>query len=263
AQQTIRGIDPIGLDAAFPGLKNVSREGDTTAGASPKPFDFFSPDTFNYATLNVSADGSTLTVAVQGINSYATTTFPQPGTGNPVRQILQFQIGLEPVKVAVGTASATAGGTTTLTATLTDANTNAPLAGRTLVFSLNGQAVGTATTDGNGKATLPNVSVAGILPGSFAGAVTVRFAGDAADLPGSGSAALNVLPANDVTNQVHVRRNGPAMGPKAGTFTADLTITTDRQTGGAHSTTSPTLAGLFAIQLTNLTPGVTLQSATV
>ena len=35
------------------------------------------------------------------------------------------------------------------------------------------------------------------------------------------------------------------------------------QTGGAHSTTSPTLTGLFAIQLNNLTPGVTLDSATV
>src|SRR5262249_28266279 len=53
AQQTARGIDPIGLDAAFPGLKNVSREGDATAGASPKPFDFFSPDTFHYPPLNV------------------------------------------------------------------------------------------------------------------------------------------------------------------------------------------------------------------
>ena len=35
------------------------------------------------------------------------------------------------------------------------------------------------------------------------------------------------------------------------------------QTGGKHSTTSPTLTGEFAIVLTNLTPGVTLQSATV
>jgi hypothetical protein len=53
------------------------------------------------------------------------------------------------------------------------------------------------------------------------------------------------------------------MGPKDGTYAADLTITNRRQTGGAHGTTSLTLTGLFAIQLNNLTPGVTLDSATM
>src|SRR5262249_7147154 len=75
--------------------------------------------------------------------------------------------------------------------------------------------------------------------------------------------SLDVLPANDVTDQVHVRKNGPVMGPKDGTYTADLTITTRQQTGGAHSKTTPALTGLFAIQLNNLTAGVTLESATM
>jgi phosphodiesterase/alkaline phosphatase D-like protein len=263
ASETAAGVDPIGLDAAFPGLKNVTREGDPTAGTLPQAFDFYSPDTFNFARLSTSADGSTLTVTVDGINSYAVNTFPQPGTDNPVREILSFQIWLEHVNVAVSPATATAGGTTTLTATLTDAGTSAALAGRTLVFSLNGHVVGTATTDSNGVATLTNVSVAGLLPGHYDGAVTVHFAGDAADLSGDGSASLDVLPANDVTDQVHVRKNGPAMGPKDGIYAGDLTITNFMQTGGAHSNTSPTLTGLFAIQLNNLTPGVTLESATM
>jgi phosphodiesterase/alkaline phosphatase D-like protein len=263
ASETAAGVDPIGLDPAFAGLKNVTREGDPNAGATPTAFDFYSPDTFNYATLNISADGSTLTFDVKGINSYQVNTFPQPGDVGPVRDILSFQIGLEHVNVAVAAATATAGGTTTLSATLTDASTNSALAGRTLVFSLNGQVVGTATTDSTGTASLPGVSVAGLLPGHYAGAVTVHFAGDAADLAGDGSAALDVLPAHDVTDQVHVRKNGPVMGPKDGTFTADLTITNRMQTGGAHSTTNPALAGLFAIELNNLTPGVTLDSATM
>jgi hypothetical protein len=263
AAETAAGVDPIGLDPAFPGLKNVSREGDPTAGTSPQAFDFYSPDTFNFARLSTSADGSTLTVTVDGINSYAVNTFPQPSTANPVREILSFQIGLEHVNVGVSPATATAGGTTTLTATLTDAGASAPLAGRILVFSLNGHVVGTATTDSNGVATVTNVSVAGLLPGHYAGAITVHFAGDAADLAGDGSASLDVLPANDVTDQVHVRKNGPAMGPKDGIYTGDLTITNFMQTGGAHSDTSPTLTGLFAIQLNNLTPGVTLESATM
>jgi hypothetical protein len=255
SQQQALGIDPIGLDASFPGLTNVSREGDPTAGTSPKPFDFYSPDTFNYVAMNLSADGSTFTVTVDGINSYATNTFPQPGSSNPVRQILQFQVSLAPVSVAVSPATAIAGGTTTLTATLTDAHTGAPLANSTLTFLLNGNVVGTATTDSSGKATLSNVSVAGLLPGYYAGAVTVRFAGDAGHLPGGGAGSLNVLPARDVTDQVHVRRNGPVMGPKDGTYRADLTIT--------NAVRNPTLNGLFAIQLNNLTQGVTLQAATV
>jgi phosphodiesterase/alkaline phosphatase D-like protein len=263
AQEIAKGVDPIGLDTAFPGLKNVTREGDANADSNRTGFDFYSPDTFNYATLNISADGSTLTVGVKGINSYATNTFPQPGAANPVRDIMSFQIELEHVNVAVSPATATAGGTTTLSATLTDAATTAALANRSLVFSVNGHVVGTVSTNSSGVATLAGVSVAGLLPGHFAGAITVHFAGDAADLAGDGSAALDVLPAHDVTDQVRVRKNGPVMGPKDGTFAADLTITSPMQTGGPHSSTSPTLAGLFAIQLDNLTPGVSLVSATM
>jgi phosphodiesterase/alkaline phosphatase D-like protein len=267
AEQSSLGIDPIGLDAKFPGLKDVSREGDANAGTSPSAVDFYSPDTFNFADLNVSADGSTLTLTVRGINSYAVNTFPQPGTSNPVRQILQFQIGLEPVSVAVGPAKATAGGTTTLTATLTDAATKSPLAGKTLVFSLNGQEVGTATTDANGKATLSGVSVKGLLPGSFAGAVTVRFAGDAADLPGSGSATLNVLSARDVTDDVRVHTRQEGRDRQGGTSTVTLTVTNGREEEhkehDRNEKSGQTLTGLFAIRLSDLTSGVTLQSATV
>jgi len=261
ASENAAAVDPIGLDAAFPGLGNVWREGDATAGTNPAPIDFYSPDTFNYATLNISADGSTLSIGVKGIDSYATNTFPQPGAA--VRDILHFDIGLEHVNIAVAPATATAGGTTTLRATLTDAATNAALANRTLEFSLNGSFVGTAVTDSNGVATLSGVSVAGVLPGFYAGAVTVHFAGDSADLPGDGTGSLNVLPATDVTDKVHVRKNGPVMGPHDGTNVADLTITNRMQTNGPHSTTNPTLSGLFAIQLNNLPAGVTLASATM
>src|SRR5262249_54336499 len=62
------GVDPIGLDPIFPGLKNVWREGNPTADATRTGFDFYSPDTFNYATLNISADGSSLSFGVKGIN---------------------------------------------------------------------------------------------------------------------------------------------------------------------------------------------------
>jgi hypothetical protein len=156
------------------------------------------------------------------------------------------------VDVAVAPTTATAGGTATLTATLTNADVAGPLAGRTLEFSLNGHVVGTAVTNASGVATLPNVSVAGILPGYYPGAVTVRFAGDAGDLPGDGSGALAIVPARDVTNVVHVRKNGPVMGHRTGTNFASLTVTNPV---GPHT---QTLSGLFAIQLNNLPADVTL-----
>jgi phosphodiesterase/alkaline phosphatase D-like protein len=92
SQQEALGVDPIGLDPAFPGLANVYRDGDPDADRLRQPVDFYSPDTFNYASLSVSPDGGTLTVSVYGINSFAANTFPEPGQVGPERLILSFQI---------------------------------------------------------------------------------------------------------------------------------------------------------------------------
>ena len=92
SQQQKLGIDPIGLDPAFPGLANVYRDGDPDADVLRQPVDFYSPDTFNYASLNVSPDGGTLTVSVYGINSFAANTFPEPDQVDPERLILSFDI---------------------------------------------------------------------------------------------------------------------------------------------------------------------------
>jgi hypothetical protein len=92
AKQTALGMDPLGLDANFPGLFNVFRENDPDANLLRQPVDFYSPDTFNYADLAVSADGKTLSVKLYGINNFAANTFPEPGTVGPERLILSFQI---------------------------------------------------------------------------------------------------------------------------------------------------------------------------
>ncbi len=86
------GVNPIGLDPKFLGLKNVVREGDPNADTLRQPIDFYSPDTFNFTTFDVSEDGKTLNVNVQGVNSYAANTFPQPSATNPVRSILSFSV---------------------------------------------------------------------------------------------------------------------------------------------------------------------------
>jgi phosphodiesterase/alkaline phosphatase D-like protein len=92
SQQVALGIDPIGLDPLFPGLAKGYREGDPYADLLRQPVDFYSPDTFNYASLSVSPDGGTLTVGVYGINSFAANTFPEPDQVGPERLILSFDI---------------------------------------------------------------------------------------------------------------------------------------------------------------------------
>jgi uncharacterized protein YjiK/phosphodiesterase/alkaline phosphatase D-like protein/2',3'-cyclic-nucleotide 2'-phosphodiesterase (5'-nucleotidase family) len=92
AKQVTDKINPIGLDPNFAGLKNVYREGNPNADTTRQAIDFYSPDTFNYTTFDVSADGKTLNVAVQGINSSAVNTFLEPSATNPVRTILSFSL---------------------------------------------------------------------------------------------------------------------------------------------------------------------------
>lgn len=91
-EQKAKGIDPLGLDPKFPGLQKVFREGDDNADKLRQPVDFYSPDTFNYATLEISADGKKLSVNIYGINSYAADTFPSQQQAGSVRRILGFEI---------------------------------------------------------------------------------------------------------------------------------------------------------------------------
>ena len=100
--QTTSGVDPIGLDPNYVGLFNVWREGDTTATNAPKAVDFYSPDTYNYAVLEVTPEG-VLNVALRGVNSYAQNAFPTPSESNQPRDILRFSLdGLQSQRAAAG-----------------------------------------------------------------------------------------------------------------------------------------------------------------
>ena len=89
--------------------------------------------------------------------------------------------------------SGTYGGAATLTATLTEGGF--PLAGKSIAFTLNANAVGSATTDASGVATLSGVSLTGINPGTYPTAVGASFAGDSSYNPSNGSGPLTVSPA--------------------------------------------------------------------
>jgi Ca2+-binding RTX toxin-like protein/phosphodiesterase/alkaline phosphatase D-like protein len=96
AKETAGGLNPIGLDKNFMGLNNVRREGDPLADTNRSAVDFYSPDTFNYTTFDISADGKTLSVNVQGVNSFAANSFPESSAANPVRSILSFNLVAAP-----------------------------------------------------------------------------------------------------------------------------------------------------------------------
>jgi len=94
--QIAENLEPIGL-AGYHGLQNVRRSGDPRADRLRQPADFYSPDTFNYNVLDVSADGKTLTVTSYGINSTVQNGFVEyDPVNNPERELFSFQIKRHP-----------------------------------------------------------------------------------------------------------------------------------------------------------------------
>jgi uncharacterized repeat protein (TIGR01451 family) len=92
--------------------------------------------------------------------------------------------------LAASSATGTFGGTVNLSATLTASATG--VSGKSIAFTLNGNSVGSATTNGSGVATLSSVSLAGINAGSYPTGVGASFAGDSGYTASSGTASLTV-----------------------------------------------------------------------
>jgi hypothetical protein len=92
--------------------------------------------------------------------------------------------------LSVSPASGTYGGTVNLSAHLTSGASD--LSGKTISFTLNGNPVGSAVTNGSGVATETGASLAGINPGTYPSGVGVSFAGDSSYSASSGTASLTV-----------------------------------------------------------------------
>ncbi len=114
--------------------------------------------------------------------------------------------------------SASFGGTATLTATLTNSDTSAGIANETVSFTLNGNPVGTATTDSSGVATLSGVLTSDPV-GTYPGAVVANFAGDTTYSGSNGTGDLAVIPADTTVTAV----SGSAASGGPATLTATLT----------------------------------------
>jgi hypothetical protein len=132
--------------------------------------------------------------------------------------------------LGVSPATGTYNGTVNLSATLT-ANASA-VAGKSISFTLNGNGVGSATTNGAGVASLSNVSLAGINAGTYPTGVSASFAGDVSYNATSGTAALTVNQATTTTD-IASDANPSALGQNV-TFTSNVTSTAGTPTGSVN-----------------------------
>jgi hypothetical protein len=119
------------------------------------------------------------------------------------------------LRLAPALAQATYGdATTTLSATLTFAGIGVP--NETVTFKLNGTSVGSAMTNANGVATLPNVSLSGIHGGLYLNAVAASFAGDGSYTATTGSNSLSIAQA---AQTITITTHAPTDATYGGQFT--------------------------------------------
>jgi hypothetical protein len=184
-----------------------------------------------------------------------------PSTANPVclvgagntQNIVLTYAGVAATTLGVSAASGTYGGTATLSATLTSGG--AGVSGKSIGFSLNGNSVGTATTDASGVATLNNVSLTGIAAGTYSppgSGVDASFAGDSSFGASSGTAGLTVNQASStttVTCPASVTYDGTAQTPctaavtGAGGLSQSLSVNHSNNTNAGTATASASYGG--------------------
>jgi phosphodiesterase/alkaline phosphatase D-like protein len=100
AAQQAAGVEPFGL-IGYPGLHDLVRDGDPTAGTAPQAVDFYSPDTFNFTVLDVSADGKKLTVKSVGMDATEQNAGIEYANGPQARTIFSFQVDAAPTVASV------------------------------------------------------------------------------------------------------------------------------------------------------------------
>jgi phosphodiesterase/alkaline phosphatase D-like protein len=100
AAQQAAGVEPLGL-MGYPGLHDLQRAGDPAADISPRAVDFYSPDTFNFTLLDVSAGGGTLTVSSVGMFATALNAGIEYSGGPPATTLFSFQIDADTEKPVI------------------------------------------------------------------------------------------------------------------------------------------------------------------
>lgn len=151
-----------------------------------------------------------------------------------------------PIATTLGVTSdgGTYGGTVTLRATLRNSVTTAPVAGKAITFAFGGSALGSATTDTNGVATLADVALGTRAAGTYANLIGAGFAGDGGALPSTGTATLTVTRATlTIAAESQSRAYGfanPALTVRYTGFVNDESETALRGRPAVGTTATPT-----------------------
>jgi hypothetical protein len=162
--------------------------------------------------------------------------------------------------LSVAPASGVFGSTADLSATLTVGGV--PLAGKTVTFTLDGAAAGSATTDSSGVATALGASLAAFSAGTYPGAAAASFEGDAGYAGSAGIATLTVTQAPATLTLMAASLSAVYDGsPHAVTATTNPPGLTFELTydGGAAA---PTNAGSYAALATLTDPNYVAATAT-
>ena len=203
--------------------------------ANPPVWNRFNNGLPNVMIWDMSVDRGSTTLALwtRSRGAYA---WPLPtGPENPL-----------PTSTSTASASGTYGGTVSLSAVLTSGGN--PVSGKTVNFSLNGNAVGSSTTDNTGTATLGSASLAGINAGNYPTGVLASFAGDSTYASSSANGSLTVAQALlTVTADNKTMRDGDAIPP----FTASYSGFVNGDNQGVLSG-SPSLTTTYTV---NSPPG--------
>jgi hypothetical protein len=145
-------------------------------------------------------------------------------------QVNYAAVTVASTSLGVASATGTFGGTVNLSATLTAGASG--VSGKIISFGLNGSAVGTATTNASGVASLTGASLAGINAGTYAAGVSASFAGDSSYSSSNGTASLTV---NKAAGSVTIN-NIPASATFGGSFTPTFTKLGDGAASAASLT---------------------------
>jgi MBG domain (YGX type)/Bacterial Ig-like domain (group 3)/Galactose oxidase, central domain len=103
---------------------------------------------------------------------------------------------IAPTTLTVSPASGTYGGTASLSATLTKTSDSSAVSGKTISFTVDGNPVGTGTTDATGAASAGPISLCGSSYNAGSHTIAASFAGDSSYAGSNGSNSLAVGKAN-------------------------------------------------------------------
>jgi uncharacterized repeat protein (TIGR01451 family) len=212
-------------NAALPSgtsLKFQAAASNSAAG----PFNFVGPDgttgTFFTSGASLSQFNGFRYLKYKAL--FATTVNTNTPTLNDVTVCVNTVSSIVTTTLTAAPATGTYGGTVNLSATLTD-GTNG-IGGKSVSFTLNGNSVGSASTNASGVATLSNVSLTGINAGSYPTGVGASFAGDSGYTASNGTAALTVNKADQTItfNALADKTYGDADFGVSATATSGLTV---------------------------------------